>query len=187
MTREAAGFRELRTAAAALGVCVGYYVGAHFGFLLRFPPMTPSVMWPPNAILTTALLLAPPRHWWIYLFAALPAHLAAELGAGWPTSLVLILFVTNCSEALFAAWASGGSATRRRVSTRCAGWSSSSSRPSSWRPSSRPSWMPQRSPRFRGSRTGASGRPGSSPTPSPSLPSCQRSSSPPPVGAPGPG
>jgi len=103
MTREAAGFREFRTAAAALGVCVGYYVGAHFGFLLRFPPMTPSVMWPPNAILTTALLLAPPRHWWIYLFAALPAHLAAELGAGWPTSLVLILFVTNCSEALFAA------------------------------------------------------------------------------------
>src|SRR5437762_6045212 len=103
MTREPAGFRGLRTAAAALGVCVGYYVGAHFGFLLRFPPMTPSVMWPPNAILTTALLLAPPRHWWIYLFAALPAHLAAELGAGWPTSLVLILFVTNCSEALFAA------------------------------------------------------------------------------------
>ena len=103
MTREPAGFRGLRTAAAALGVCVGYYVGAHFGFLLRFPPMTPSVMWPPNAILTTALLLAPPRHWWIYLFAALPAHLAAELGAGWPTSLVLILFATNCSEALFAA------------------------------------------------------------------------------------
>src|SRR5213592_788090 len=103
MTREAAGFRGLRTAAAALGVCVGYYVGAHFGFLFWFPPMTPSVMWPPNAILTTALLLAPPRHWWIYLFAALPAHLAAELGAGWPTSLVLILFVTNCSEALFAA------------------------------------------------------------------------------------
>jgi len=121
MTREAAGFRELRTAAAALGVCVGYYVGAHFGFLLRFPPMTPSVMWPPNAILTTALLLAPPRHWWIYLFAALPAHLAAELGAGWPTSLVLILFATTAARHCSQPAASGGSATRRRVSTRCAG------------------------------------------------------------------
>src|SRR5436309_14882050 len=99
MTREAAGFREFRTAAAALGVCVGYYVRAHFGFLLRFPPMTPAVMWPPNAILPTALLLAPPRHWWIYLFAALPAHLAAELGPGWPTALVLLLSPPHRSEA----------------------------------------------------------------------------------------
>ena len=67
------------------------------------PPATPSVLWPPNAILTAALLLKPPRRWWIYLLAALPAHLAAELGAGWPVPLVLGLFFTNCSEALLAA------------------------------------------------------------------------------------
>lgn len=97
------GSSFLHTAGLALLVCVGYYVGANIGFILRFPPATPSVMWPPNAILTATLLLTPPRRWWIYLLAALPAHLAAELGAGWPTSLVLALFTTNCSEALLAA------------------------------------------------------------------------------------
>jgi signal transduction histidine kinase/integral membrane sensor domain MASE1 len=65
--------------------------------------MNPSVLWPPNAILTATLLLTPPRTWWIYLLAALPAHLIAQLPAGWPTTLVLALFVTNCSEAVVAA------------------------------------------------------------------------------------
>ena len=105
----------LFTAATALAVSLAYYVGAHLGLILRFPPATPSVMWPPNAILTATLLLVAPRRWWIYLLAAFPAHLAAELGA-LPTSLVLGLFVTNCSEALLAAagvrWLSGGGPAR---------------------------------------------------------------------------
>jgi signal transduction histidine kinase/integral membrane sensor domain MASE1 len=92
-----------RVTATAFAVCLAYYVGANLGFILRFPPATPSIMWPPNAILTATLLLAPPRRWWIYLPAALPAHLAVELGAGWPAPLVLALFLTNCSEALIAA------------------------------------------------------------------------------------
>jgi len=97
-------FRSVRvTAATALLVAVAYYVGANFGFFLRIPPSTPSVLWPPNTILTATLLLTPPRRWWIYLLAALPAHLAAELGMEWPASLVLALFITNCSEALIAA------------------------------------------------------------------------------------
>ena len=90
------------TATAALLVAVAYYAGANLGFILRFPPSTPSVLWPPNTILTAALLLTPPRRWWIYLLAALPAHLVAELGL-FPISLVLTLFATNCSEALIAA------------------------------------------------------------------------------------
>jgi len=92
-----------RIVATAVLVALAYYVGAHVGFILRFPPATPSVLWPPNAILTAALLLAPPRRWWIYLLAALPAHLVVELRAEWPTPLVLALFATNCGEALVAA------------------------------------------------------------------------------------
>ncbi len=92
----------VRIAATALLVAGAYYVGANIGFILRFPPATPSVMWPPNAILTATFLLAPPRRWWIYLLAAFPAHLAAELGA-FPGPLVLTFFVTNCSEAVLAA------------------------------------------------------------------------------------
>ncbi len=92
-----------RVAATAMLVAVGYYVGANIGFILRLPPATPSVVWPPNSILTATLLLAPPRRWGIYLFSAFVAHLAAVSHAVSPFPLVLALFATNCSEALIAA------------------------------------------------------------------------------------
>jgi two-component system sensor kinase FixL len=86
-----------------LVVAGAYYAGANLGFILRLPPSTPSVLWPPNSILTATLLLTPTRRWGLYLLAALPAHLAVEMPVGWPPLLVLGLFVTNCSEALLAA------------------------------------------------------------------------------------
>src|SRR5262245_9038175 len=92
-----------RVAATALLVAVAYYIGAHIGFILRFPPSTLSLLWPPAAILTATLMVVPVRRWWIYLLAAFPAHLVAELGASWPVPLVLALFATLCCEALTAA------------------------------------------------------------------------------------
>ncbi len=99
----AAAASPWRAVTGALLVAAAYYVGANLGLILRFPPTTPSVLWPPNSMLTAALLLSAPRRWWLFLLAALPAHLAAELPAGWPLSLVLALFVTNCLEAVIAA------------------------------------------------------------------------------------
>jgi signal transduction histidine kinase/integral membrane sensor domain MASE1 len=93
----------LAVAAAALAVCVGYFVGANIGFILRLPAATPSVLWPPNSILTATLLLAPPRRWWIYFLAALPVHLAVELPVLSPPALVFALYATNCLEALVGA------------------------------------------------------------------------------------
>ena len=69
--------------------------------VLRMPDTIPSVVWPPNAILTTALLFTPPRRWPLVFAAAFPAHLLVELGT-WPWPLVLAFFVTNCSEAAIA-------------------------------------------------------------------------------------
>ena len=89
--------------AVAVAVAVAYYVGARIGLALTVPPMSPSVLWPPNAILTGTLLLAPRRRWSLYLLAAFPAHLAVQLGTFWPTPLVLALYLTNCSEAIMAA------------------------------------------------------------------------------------
>src|SRR2546426_7514294 len=106
MMAETTGNNRVRgwsPAVTLLAVAIAYYVGAELGFILRFPPATPSVLWPPNSILTATLLLAPPRRWWIYLLAAFPAHLAAELPAALPAPLALALFATNCSEALLAA------------------------------------------------------------------------------------
>ena len=87
----------------AIAVCAGYYLGSILGLLLRVPPATPSIIWPPNAILTAALLLVPPRRWWLVLLPVLPVHIAVELSTGWPLSLVLALFGTNCTEAIVTA------------------------------------------------------------------------------------
>ncbi len=104
-THERAGWAAghfVRIAVTGFVVLAGYYFGAVLGSALRLPPNLTSVLWPPNSILTAALLLSPPSRWPIYLLAALPAHLYVEL-QDWPLPLVLALFATNCSEALFAA------------------------------------------------------------------------------------
>jgi signal transduction histidine kinase/integral membrane sensor domain MASE1 len=95
--------RPVQLVLAAVVVAAAYYVGVQIGLALTFPRLTTSVLWPPNAILTTALLLVPVRHWWVCLGAALPVHLALELGAGMSPGLVGLLFLTNCTEALVAA------------------------------------------------------------------------------------
>src|SRR5215510_7464597 len=92
----------VRIIATAVVVAVAYHLGARFGEQLRFLPVTTSVLWPPNAILTATLLLAAPRWWWLYLLAALPAHLLGQPAAR-PSSMIALLFLTNCSEALIAA------------------------------------------------------------------------------------
>ena len=92
-----------RVVVAAIVVCVAYFLGAQLGLYLRLPGATPSVLWPPNALLTSALLLVPPRHWGAMLLAALPAHLTLNIGTDWPPAMIGLLFITNCSEALIGA------------------------------------------------------------------------------------
>ena len=95
--------RYLTAVGIALAACGGYYFGSILGLLLRVPPATPSVVWPPNAILTSALLLVPPRRWWLVLLPVLPVHVLVELPTGWPLPMVLALFLTNCAEAVITA------------------------------------------------------------------------------------
>jgi C4-dicarboxylate-specific signal transduction histidine kinase/integral membrane sensor domain MASE1 len=92
-----------RVIVAAIVVCVAYFLGAQLGLQLRLPGATPSVLWPPNALLTSALLLVPPRHWGAMLLAAFPAHLTLSMGTDWPATMIGLLFMTNCSEALLGA------------------------------------------------------------------------------------
>lgn len=88
---------------AALSVSLAYFTGAHIGFALTFKPHPVSTLWPPNAILFAAFLLAPKRWWWLFLVAAFPAHILAELNANVPPAMVLCWFACNCSEALIGA------------------------------------------------------------------------------------
>ena len=89
--------------APALLVAAAYYVASRLGFLFTLQPHPISVLWPPNALLMAALLLAAPRTWWMFIAAALPAHLLAQLQSGVPLAMVLGWFASNCSEALIGA------------------------------------------------------------------------------------
>ncbi len=84
-------------------VAVAYFLGAQFGFSLRFPSSPLSVVWPPNAILLAAFLLTPTQMWWPILVAVLPAHVIVELQNGVDFSTILGLYVTNCGQALLGA------------------------------------------------------------------------------------
>jgi signal transduction histidine kinase/integral membrane sensor domain MASE1 len=95
--------RLSRAGKGPLATAAAYAIGAQVGFHLRFPPATTSILWPPNAILTSTFLLASPKNWWIYLLATLPVHLIVELPSVRPVEMVPLLFATNCSEALIAA------------------------------------------------------------------------------------
>ena len=62
-------------ALSVLLVLAGYYAGGIVGIYLGFPPSGIAAIWPATAILLAALLLAPPRYWWMYLLGAVPTHL----------------------------------------------------------------------------------------------------------------
>src|SRR5215469_18458782 len=68
---------------ALLFVSIAYYLGARAAFSIgTLSDRIFAPFWPPNVILFCALLLAPRRHWWVYIAAAFPAHVAAELRVG---------------------------------------------------------------------------------------------------------
>ena len=80
-----------------------YYFGAKLGFALKPGSFPISTLWPPNAILFSALLLAPKRNWWLILLVVLPAHLSVQLLDGVPILRSLGWFFSNISEALLGA------------------------------------------------------------------------------------
>jgi two-component system sensor histidine kinase UhpB len=77
-----------------------YYAGGQIDQLMG-TSTSPAALWPPNAVLLTALLFAPTRVWWIYLLAVLPADraiswpLPVRFGAG--------LYASNTLQTLLAA------------------------------------------------------------------------------------
>lgn len=95
---------EWRIVAMALFVSAGCYFGSELGAWVRFPGQGNAVLFPPYAVLTTALVFSPPRTWWIFLLASLAGHFTAN-SPHWPTSWVLLSELANYSKALLAAFA----------------------------------------------------------------------------------
>jgi PAS domain S-box-containing protein len=92
-----------RHALSVLLVCAGYYAGALIAQSLRFPNSHLSLLWPPTAIVLAALLLAPPRLWWMFLVAVSPVHIFVQLQDGVPALGILSQLIGNFGQALVAA------------------------------------------------------------------------------------
>lgn len=111
MNKAAAPMRPWSTVSlpiASLLLAVAYFVGARAGFALTSPHEPAALLWPPNALLLAALLLAPLRTWPVLIAAVLPAHMLAEMSAGVPLSMTILWFVSNVVEALIGAFAIRG-------------------------------------------------------------------------------
>jgi len=88
----------------AAAVAVAYFVGAEIAFFIgTLSDKIFAPFWPPNIILFCALVLVPWKRWWVYILAALPAHVAAELGVGMGALQLLVAFATNVSVAVLNA------------------------------------------------------------------------------------
>ena len=97
--------RVLQVVLPPLLVGVGYYLGCLIGFALRFPSSGISFLWPPTAVLTSALLITERRSWRSLLAGAFVAHAVAHAQNGVPVSGWPVQFLANCAQALFAAFA----------------------------------------------------------------------------------
>jgi signal transduction histidine kinase len=85
-------------------VALAYYLGARAAFLIgTLSDRIFAPFWPPNIILFCALLMVPKRRWWLYIAAALPSHLLAEITVAMPIAQSLVAFATNCMLAILSA------------------------------------------------------------------------------------
>ena len=89
--------------AGRLAVALAYYLGAELAFWIGTLSYFFAPLWPPNMILFCALLLAPYRSWWLYIAAALPAHVIAETGMGMDPLALMGAFACNIALALSSA------------------------------------------------------------------------------------
>jgi PAS domain S-box-containing protein len=94
---ESADRTQLRSALTLLAKCCGvavlYYFMVAISMKLRVSTSTLALLWPSNALLVATLLVSSRRHWWIYVLAVIPAHIAAmhsyNIGIGWLTYQVV--------------------------------------------------------------------------------------------------
>jgi signal transduction histidine kinase len=89
-------------------VVASYYALAVVGTVLSVPPAGFAIIWPATALLVSILILAPARHWWVYLLAVVPAHFHMVYhfqNSNLPLVVVLCQLLGNFSLAIITALA----------------------------------------------------------------------------------
>jgi len=97
--------RYLRAALAVLLVGAGYYVAGVLALSLQLEPGGISAIWLPQGVLLAALVLTPPRRWWLYLVAALFVYLqlTSPLEGQVPIDAALVRFAGDAAQAVVGA------------------------------------------------------------------------------------
>src|SRR6185312_14413726 len=95
--------RQLRDAVGFSAFVVAFYFGYRYG--MSFSQAAASPFWFPDSILLCALLVSPPRRWWIFVLAPLPIRLFSEVAAGIPYWFLLVTFALDSAKGLLAALA----------------------------------------------------------------------------------
>src|SRR2546422_9809283 len=85
-------------------LAIAYYLGAQVAFSIgTLSDRIFAPFWPPNIVLFCTLALVPKRQWWLYIAAAFPAHVIAEITVAMPAAQSLVAFGTNCMVAILSA------------------------------------------------------------------------------------
>src|SRR5262245_22750100 len=69
--------RLMLLSARSIILALLYYFLVAVSMKLHLSTSSLALVWPSNALLVAALVLSPKRHWWVYLLAVVPAHVAA--------------------------------------------------------------------------------------------------------------
>jgi signal transduction histidine kinase/integral membrane sensor domain MASE1 len=88
-----------RSASPCLGFAAAYLAAYIYGNGLP----SPAPLWPPDAILLSALLLTTPRRWWIYLLITVPIRMLPALAPGVPGWLLIVNLLNDTLQAVLAA------------------------------------------------------------------------------------
>jgi signal transduction histidine kinase/integral membrane sensor domain MASE1 len=88
-----------RLAPPLLGFAVAYLVAYVYWTVSPHP----VAIWPPHAILLSALLLTSPRQWWLFVLITLPIRMVPTLGPGLPLWLLFTKWLNEALTALVAA------------------------------------------------------------------------------------
>src|SRR5215470_3639866 len=75
-----------------------FYFAYRYG--MSFSQAAASPFWFPDSILLCALLINPPRRWWIFILAPIPIRLFSEVAAGIPYWFLLTTFALDSAKAL---------------------------------------------------------------------------------------
>jgi two-component system, LuxR family, sensor kinase FixL len=96
-------WRNSRDIAGFSAFVVVFYFGYRYG--MSFSQAAASPFWFPDSILLCALLMSPPRRWWIFILAPLPIRLFSEVAHGIPFWFLLAAFALDSAKGLVAALA----------------------------------------------------------------------------------